>query len=76
MPRPNVILFTAHDLGTDPGERRNLIEDASRSPHLAELRAALDRHLEATDDPFRFLRNDLPLPPETCEAVRNFQPSR
>jgi N-sulfoglucosamine sulfohydrolase len=62
-----------YDLETDPGERRNLIEDASRSPQLAELRAALDRHLEATKDPFRFLRNDLPLPRDTYEAVRNYQ---
>ncbi|OHD74472.1 MAG: hypothetical protein A2177_12830 [Spirochaetes bacterium RBG_13_68_11] len=63
-----------YDLETDPGERRNLIADASRSAQLAELRAALDRHLEATDDPFRFLRNDLPMPRDTYEAVRNRQP--
>jgi arylsulfatase A-like enzyme len=65
-----IVLYT-----TDHGELRNLIADASGSPQLAELRAALDRHLEATEDPFRFFRNDLPLPPKTYETVRNWQPS-
>lgn len=62
-----------YDIGEDPGELRNLVEDSSRSALLGELRAALDRHLDETADPFRFLRNDLPLPRETYGAVRDRQ---
>jgi N-sulfoglucosamine sulfohydrolase len=60
-----------YDLESDPGELRNLVEDDTRSTVLAELRSELDRHLEQTDDPFRHLRNDLALPRDTYEAVRN-----
>lgn len=60
-----------YDLEKDPGELANLVEDPARSPELAELRAALDRHLEETDDPFRFLRNDLPMPRDAYAAVRD-----
>ena len=45
-----------YDLRSDPGELHNLIEDATYAGALAELRAALDAHLERTDDPFRLAR--------------------
>jgi arylsulfatase A-like enzyme len=59
-----------YDLAQDPGELKNVAEDPAYAKPLAELRAALDRHLEATDDPFRYLRNDLPMPRDTYAAVR------
>ena len=59
-----------YDLETDPGELTNLIDDPAYADAAAELRAALDAHLEATDDPFRHLRNDLLMPATTYEDVR------
>jgi arylsulfatase A-like enzyme len=46
-PRPPEELF---DLHTDPLERVNLIEDAGHADLLADLRARLDAHMEATAD--------------------------
>jgi hypothetical protein len=46
-PRPPEELF---DLHTDPLERVNLIEDAGHADLLADLRARLDAHMEATSD--------------------------
>jgi len=58
-----------YDLEADPGELSNLIDDPARADALAELRAALDAHLEATDDPFRHLRNDLLMPADVYPEV-------
>lgn len=41
------------DLQTDPLERNNLVGDPKFEPVLNELRATLDRWMEATDDPIR-----------------------
>lgn len=59
-----------YDLLDDPGERRNRIDDPALGPALADLRGALDRHMEDTDDPFRFLRNGLLMPPDVYAEVR------
>jgi arylsulfatase A-like enzyme len=52
-----------YDLHSDPAEMRNVADEPSRAEALAEMRSALDEHLEETDDPFLNLRNDLQ-PPE------------
>jgi len=49
-PRPKEMLF---DLQTDPLERNNLVGEPEFEPVLNELRATLDRWMEATDDPIR-----------------------
>jgi N-sulfoglucosamine sulfohydrolase len=59
-----------YDLRSDPGEIHNVADDPAYEAVLAELGAALDAHLEGTDDPFRRLRNDLLMPEETYEAIR------
>jgi arylsulfatase A-like enzyme len=51
-----------YDLARDPGELRNVIDDPAYAAELASLRAALDAHLEATDDPFRHFRNAIHMP--------------
>jgi arylsulfatase A-like enzyme len=51
-----------YDLLLDPGELRNLAGDPAHAATLAGLRAALDEHMQRTDDPFRHLRNDILLP--------------
>jgi arylsulfatase A-like enzyme len=58
-----------YDLDSDPGEITNVVDDPAYEQILRELRTALDAHLEATDDPFRHLRNDLLMPEETYEAI-------
>jgi arylsulfatase A-like enzyme len=50
MPRPKEMLF---DLRSDPLERDNLVGKPEFEPVLNELRATLDRWMEATDDPIR-----------------------
>ncbi|MFP4055996.1 MAG: sulfatase [Candidatus Brocadiia bacterium] len=59
-----------YDLASDPGELRNLAEEADHAETLDQLRAALDAHLEATDDPFRNFHNPIHMPAETYEIVR------
>jgi len=49
-PRPKEMLF---DLRSDPLERNNLVGKPEFEPVLNELRATLDRWMEATDDPIR-----------------------
>jgi arylsulfatase A-like enzyme len=59
------------DLEKDPGELRNLLEDPAYAPALAEMRRALNVHLESVDDPFRFINSDiLPMPRDTYREVR------
>ena len=59
-----------YDLARDPGEMRNIADDPQYLSTLNKLRSALDAHLEATNDPFRFLRNELPMPECVYSAVR------
>jgi len=59
-----------YDLRTDPGEMSNLAEEPAYEEALRQMRAALDAHLEATDDPFRNLRNDILMPQEAYVSVR------
>ena len=60
-----------YDLERDPGELHSVMDDPAYGGKLSELRAALDRHLEATDDHFRFLSSGiLPMPRDTYAAVR------
>jgi arylsulfatase A-like enzyme len=74
---PTVFEFYSHrrcreelyDLQADPGERVNLVDDPLHAPVLAELRKALDRHMEATDDPFRHMRDLLPMPADGYERL-------
>jgi arylsulfatase A-like enzyme len=49
-PRPKEMLF---DLQSDPLERNNLVGKPEFEPVLNEIRATLDRWMEATDDPIR-----------------------
>jgi len=51
-----------YDLAADPGEMNNVIENPRYQDELDRLRSALAEHLAMTDDPFRYLRNDLPMP--------------
>ncbi len=60
-----------YDLRADPGEMKNVTADPAYREALDEMRAALDAHLEATDDPFRLLRNDLLMPGGVYERVRD-----
>lgn len=59
-----------YDLTRDPAEMSNLVDDPAYGNTLDELRVALDAHLEATDDPFRHLRNDLLMPANVYAAVK------
>lgn len=57
-----------YDLERDPGELTNLIDDPAYAQALEQMRRALDEHLESTDDPFRRLRNELPMHPTAYEG--------
>ena len=59
-----------YDLARDPGELSNLIDDPHYQGAVAERRDALDAHLEATDDPFRHLRNPILMPADVYPKVR------
>jgi len=59
-----------YDLARDPGELHNLLGDPHYQGAVAELRAALDTHLEATDDPFRHLRSPILMPADVYPKVR------
>jgi arylsulfatase A-like enzyme len=58
-----------YDLKADPGELNNLINDEKYNPVLGKMRKALDIHLEKTDDPFRFVRNDLLMPTHIYDKI-------
>ncbi len=62
-----------YDLEEDPGEIRNLAGDPEHAADLSRMRAALDAHLEATDDPFRHLRNDLPMQADGYNLLAGFR---
>jgi arylsulfatase A-like enzyme len=74
---PTVFEFYSHrrcreelyDLQSDPGERVNLVDDPLHAPVLAELRKALDQHMQATDDPFRHMRDTLPMAADGYERL-------
>ena len=51
-----------YDLRIDPAEMHNLVDAPAYQTVLAEMRAALDQHMTATNDPFLKLRNDLRMP--------------
>ena len=59
-----------YDVRTDPGEMENLVEDPGYRETLSEMRAALDKHLISTADPFGHLRNDLVMPEHGYERAR------
>ena len=46
--------------GVDPNEAQNLAADPSAATALADMRARLDRWMQATDDPL--LRGPIPAP--------------
>jgi arylsulfatase A-like enzyme len=62
-----------YDLEADPGELRNLAGEPGSAADLAAMRAALDDHLEKTDDPFRHLANDLPMQADGYARVAEFR---
>lgn len=55
--RPRELLF---DLGQDPWERRNLAEEPAYASVLEEMRGALERWMEETEDPL--LKGHVPPP--------------
>jgi N-sulfoglucosamine sulfohydrolase len=59
-----------YDLDNDPAEMVNLAGDPAHETALAQMRAVLDAHMEATDDPFRNLRNDMQMPADVYAAVK------
>jgi arylsulfatase A-like enzyme len=65
-----------YDLEKDPGEIRNVAGDPAFAEDLSRMRAALDAHLEATDDPFRHLRNDLLMQADGYELLADFRARR
>jgi N-sulfoglucosamine sulfohydrolase len=60
-----------YDLRRDPGEMENVLENPQHRETLSELRAALDKHLIRTGDPFGHLRNDLLMPEDGYERTRD-----
>ena len=58
-----------YDLRKDPGELNNVVDDPGYQAKLDELRAAMDAHLEATEDPFQGLKNDLLMPEDDYEPA-------
>jgi arylsulfatase A-like enzyme len=59
-----------YDLASDPGELNNLIRSAEHADQLSRHQQALDEHMKATDDPFRFLVNDLDMQSDGHAASR------
>ena len=51
-----------YDLESEPGEMRNVIDDPQYAEIKETLSRELDKHLEATDDPFRHSRHDILMP--------------
>ncbi|NQT59269.1 MAG: sulfatase [Bacteroidetes bacterium] len=60
-----------YDLTVDPAEMNNLVDNPAYRTTLNEMQAALDVHLKATNDPFRYLRNDLLMPTDVYVDVRS-----
>ena len=60
-----------YDLTADPWEMNNLVDNPAYETILKEMRAALNTHLEKTDDPFRYLQNDLLMPTNVYTAITN-----
>jgi len=60
-PRPSEMLF---DLRSDPLERRNLAGEDLYARVLSEMRSALERWMEETEDPL--LRGHIPPPKGSC----------
>ncbi len=60
-----------YDLEADPGEMNNVADDPGHEVTLNEMRAALAAHLEATNDPFKDLRNDIVMPARAYESLRD-----
>ena len=58
-----------YDLERDPGELKNLADDPVYAQALGQMRQALDAHLDSTNDPFKDLRNDLPMHPTAYEEL-------
>jgi arylsulfatase A-like enzyme len=62
-----------YDLNADSAEMNNLVDNPAYEIILNKMRAALDTHLEMTDDPFRYLENDLLMPTNVYTAITNQQ---
>lgn len=62
-----------YDLEADPGELHNLVDDPAWAETLAAMRQALINHLKETNDPFRRLRNELPMHETAYEAIREMR---
>ncbi|MFO8007090.1 MAG: sulfatase [Candidatus Brocadiia bacterium] len=60
-----------YDLQEDCGEMDNLADKPEHRDKLHQMRAALDEHLQVTEDPFLRLRNDLPMPAHDYEELRD-----
>ncbi|MBN1642104.1 MAG: sulfatase [Anaerolineae bacterium] len=58
-----------YDLEADPGELHNLADDPEAADALAALRATMDAHLQAVDDPFAHVCNDLPMPEDVYASA-------
>ncbi|WP_119070803.1 sulfatase family protein [Aggregatilinea lenta] len=65
-----------YDLDADPAELHNLAEDPAYADTLNALRAALDRHLDATADPFRDLRISPQMPPDVYAEMKRASRAR
>ena len=63
-----------YDLRADPAEMNNLADDNAYAGTLETMRAALDRHLEATDDPFRHLKHTILMDEHVFEEVIRGRP--
>jgi arylsulfatase A-like enzyme len=62
-----------YDLADDPAELNNVAEDPAYRETLDHMRARLDAHLAATDDPFGEMRCALPMPGHVYAAVKAHQ---
>jgi arylsulfatase A-like enzyme len=60
-----------YDLGADPGELRNVVSDPDYAPVLAQMRDALQAHLDHTEDPYRELCNGLLMPADGYVALQS-----
>lgn len=62
-----------YDLDKDPFEMNNLAADPKYKSTLEKLRAVLDAHLDATDDPFLRLHNQLLMPEDVYVDVKGIR---
>jgi arylsulfatase A-like enzyme len=58
------------DLRIDPAELHNQVDVPAYRTVLDEMRAVLNEHMAATDDPFLNLRNELQMPVDVYAKVR------